>query len=76
MRDAGQPSRPTVESVIAFGRAIEVTDAFAKKGALLSLIDKYSADYLEAGKNFIKKYWDETKVIKIEIEHLTGKAHV
>jgi len=52
-----------------------VTDDSEKKDILLSVINKYSADYLTAGKNYVKKNWDETKVIKMRIEHLSGKAH-
>ena len=63
------------ESVIAFGKAIVIADDTEKKDILLSVLDKYSAGYLKAGNTYMKKYWDETKVIKIKIEHLTGKAH-
>lgn len=63
------------ESAIAFGKATVVTDDSEKKDILLSVINKYSADYLTAGKNYVKKNWDETKVIKMRIEHLSGKAH-
>jgi hypothetical protein len=64
------------ESAIAFGAAMEVTDNTEKEDILMSIINKYSADYVKAGKNYMKKYWDETRVFKIEINHLTGKAHV
>ena len=63
------------ESAIAFGKATVITDNSEKKDILLSVLKKYSADYLKAGNNYMKKYWDETKVIKIKIEHLSGKAH-
>jgi len=63
------------ESAIAFGKATVITDDSEKKDILLSVLKKYSADYLKAGNNYMKKYWDETKVIKIKIEHLSGKAH-
>ena len=63
------------ESAIAFGKATVITDDSEKKDILLSVLKKYSADYLKAGINYMKKYWDETKVIKIKIEHLSGKAH-
>jgi len=63
------------ESAIAFGKANVVADDSEKKNILLSVLNKYSADYLKAGNNYMKKYWDETKVIKIKIEHLSGKAH-
>lgn len=42
----------------------------------MSIINKYSADYVKAGGNYMKKYWDETKVYKIEVDCLTGKARV
>jgi len=63
------------KSAIIFGRASEVTDNSEKNNILVSLIHKYSQGYLDAGKNYIKKYWDETRVIKIAIEHRSGKAH-
>ncbi len=63
------------ESAIVFGKAGDVTDETEKREILLSVINKYSSEYLDAGKNYIKKYWDDTKVIKIKIEHYSGKAH-
>lgn len=63
------------ESAIAFGKATVITDDSEKNDILLSVLNKYSADYLKAGKNYLKKNWDETKVIKMQIEHLSGKAH-
>ena len=63
------------ESAIAFGKANVIADDSEKNKILLSVLNKYSADYLKAGNNYMKKYWDETKVIKIKIEHLSGKAH-
>ncbi len=64
------------ESAIAFGLAIEVTDNSDKKEILMSILNKYSANHIEAGGKYMEKYWDETKVIKIEIDHLTGKTRV
>ena len=63
------------ESAIAFGKAIVVTDDQEKSDVLLSMLNKYSPDHLRAGKNYMRKNWDETRVIRIEIEHLSGKAH-
>ena len=63
------------ESAIAFGKANVIADVSEKKNILLSVLNKYSADYLKAGNNYMKKYWDETTVVKIKIEHLSGKAH-
>jgi len=63
------------ESAIAFGKATVITDDSEKKDILLSVLNKYSSEYLKAGNSYMKKYWDETKVIKIKIEYLSGKAH-
>jgi nitroimidazol reductase NimA-like FMN-containing flavoprotein (pyridoxamine 5'-phosphate oxidase superfamily) len=61
------------ESAIAFGRATEVHDK-EKEDALIALIQKYSSEFMEKGMEYIKKDSTKAKVIKIEIEHLTGKA--
>ncbi|MEQ8197892.1 MAG: pyridoxamine 5'-phosphate oxidase family protein, partial [Clostridiaceae bacterium] len=61
------------ESVIVFGRAAEVFDD-EKNTALLELLNKYSPEYIEKGKEYIKNAGNLTKVIKISIEHMSGKA--
>lgn len=61
------------ESVIVFGKAVEVLDT-EKYEALLALVDKYSNQYIEEGKEFIKNASNKIKVIKICIERITGKA--
>jgi nitroimidazol reductase NimA-like FMN-containing flavoprotein (pyridoxamine 5'-phosphate oxidase superfamily) len=61
------------ESVIAFGKAVEVSDT-EKNEALLAFLDKYSSQYIEKGKEYIKNASEKTKVIKISIKHITGKA--
>lgn len=61
------------KSVIAFGTASEVTDDL-KETILIQLIDKYSHNFLDEGKKYIEKAKDNTKVMKIEIQHITGKA--
>ena len=61
------------ESVIVFGKAIEVYDE-EKNTVLLEIINKYSADFIEQGKEYIQKASKATKVIKINIEHISGKA--
>jgi len=63
------------ESIIAFGKAVEVNDDFQKEKIFMSLLNKYSAKVMAAGQKYMKKYWDNTKVVKIKIEHLTGKAY-
>ncbi|SCY15067.1 pyridoxamine 5'-phosphate oxidase family protein [Alkaliphilus peptidifermentans] len=61
------------ESVIAFGKALEVFED-EKIKVLRELLKKYSKDYLEKGEAYIKNAGDKTKVIKIEIQNITGKA--
>lgn len=60
------------ESVIVFGKAIEVFDE-EKYNALLKFIDKYSPNFIEQGKEYIDKAGKATRAIKIEIDHITGK---
>lgn len=63
------------KSVIAFGTASWVIGT-VKNAALMEFIKKYSPQYLEKGKDYIEKAKAATTVIKIEIEHLTGKAAI
>ncbi|MBD7912517.1 pyridoxamine 5'-phosphate oxidase family protein [Clostridium cibarium] len=61
------------ESLIVFGKAIEVFDD-EKNMALLETLNKYSPDFIEQGKEYIIKAGKATKVIKITIDHISGKA--
>ncbi|NRT77824.1 pyridoxamine 5'-phosphate oxidase family protein [Clostridium beijerinckii] len=61
------------ESVIVFGRASEASDD-EKDMVLLEVLNKYSPDFIEQGKEYIKKAGEATRVIKISIEHISGKA--
>lgn len=69
------PAERTVkyESAIAFGVASEVQGP-EKDDALLALLEKYSAEYIEEGKTVIAKNGKTTTVIKIEIDTISGKA--
>lgn len=60
-------------SVVLFGRAKEVIEQ-EKDEALLELIKKYSGQFIEKGKNYIEKAKGATRVYKIDIEYITGKA--
>jgi nitroimidazol reductase NimA-like FMN-containing flavoprotein (pyridoxamine 5'-phosphate oxidase superfamily) len=60
------------ESVIVFGRASEA-DGEEKKKTLIAIIEKYSKDYLQAGKNYIERDMSKTRVIKISVENINGK---
>lgn len=61
------------ESVVVFGSASEVFGE-EKMAALLELVNKYSAEYREKGRDYIEKALTVVKVIKISVEHISGKA--
>ena len=61
------------ESAIAFGTTSEV-EGEERHGILLSIIEKYSPDFMEEGKKAIAKYDNKTRIIKLSINHITGKA--
>lgn len=61
------------ESVIVFG---EVQEVFAEEkiAALYGLITKYAKEYLDRAKKYIQAYEKETRVFKITIKKISGKA--
>jgi len=59
-------------SAVAFGTASELQGT-ERYDALRLLLEKYSSDFMEEGKKYIKKLDKVTKVIKIEIQHISGK---
>ena len=59
-------------SAVAFGSASEVQGT-QRYNALVWLLEKYSPDFIEEGKKFVEKKDKATKVIKIEIQHISGK---
>ena len=61
------------ESAVAFGTASEIEND-EKREALVKLLEKYSPDFMTQGKKDIAGKTTQTKVIKIDIAHLSGKA--
>jgi nitroimidazol reductase NimA-like FMN-containing flavoprotein (pyridoxamine 5'-phosphate oxidase superfamily) len=61
------------ESAVAFGIASEVFGA-ERYNALLLLLEKYAPEFIEEGKKYIDQKNQATKVFKIEIDHISGKA--
>jgi uncharacterized protein len=61
------------ESAIAFGKARELAGD-EKHAGLTKLLEKYSANFMEKGEKYIKSDIQKTRVFKIEIESLSGKA--
>ena len=60
------------ESVVVIGQAFEVEGDEWYVG-LMGLLEKYSSDFLEEGKQYIEKLKNATKVIKIDVQHISGK---
>lgn len=60
-------------SAIAFGKASEVEGQAEKLRAVRLLNRKYAPGLDEAGERAIRQEWDALCVVRIEIEHLTGK---
>lgn len=61
------------ESVIVTGRATDVLGD-EKQLALEGLLRKYSAPFLAEGRAYISAKWEKTKVIRISIDTISGKA--
>ena len=61
------------ESVIVSGEVEEVFD-MNKQSAMEGLLHKYSPEFIDQGIKYIEGLRDKTKVFKITINKLTGKA--
>ena len=61
------------ESVIVSGEVEEVFDMI-KQIALEGLLHKYSPEYIDKGIKYIEGLREKTRVFKITIDKLTGKA--
>ncbi len=62
------------ESVVIFGTA-EFPKGEEKSIGLKAFIEKYSPDFIQEGMKYIDRALDKTIVIKINIEHITGKGN-
>lgn len=60
-------------SVMVFGTA-KIADAEEKRHALTLLLEKYCPKFMEEGIKHLEEDFDVTNVVKVEIEHITGKA--
>jgi nitroimidazol reductase NimA-like FMN-containing flavoprotein (pyridoxamine 5'-phosphate oxidase superfamily) len=61
------------ESVIVFGEA-SVVQGEERYRALMCLVEKYSPDFVEEGREYIKLHDSRTMVVKLHIRSMTGKA--
>ena len=57
-------------------RIAEGSEVFGadKEAALEGLLRKYSSEFFEAGLGYIRTLGEKTRVYRIDIDHLTGKA--
>lgn len=61
------------ESVVVFGEATEVFNE-SKQIALEGLVRKYSSNFIAKGIKYIDASKEKTRVFKIDIKKITGKA--
>ena len=61
-------------SAIIFGRARILQKDAEKRFALERLVEKFSPGFAAEGQREIDRLWDQTCVVEVKIEHMTGKA--
>ena len=61
------------ESAVAFGTASEV-EGEEKRAALVKLLEKYSAEFLASGNKYIDGKLGQTRVVRIDVVHVSGKS--
>lgn len=61
------------KSVVLFGKAQELLGDEKQEG-LMVLVRRLSSDHVKAGEKYIKNAMDQTRVFKINIEHISGKV--
>ena len=64
------------KSVTVFGKIAVVEAQEEKRQSLIAIVKKYSPDFYEAGLQYIDNAIEKTKVLKIEVSRITGKAKV
>lgn len=63
-------------STIVFGEIRVLEEDAERQHALEVILQKYSADFMEGGKKYIKAQWDNVMAAELRIEHMTGKKGV
>lgn len=63
------------KSVIVFGIGKIVSDNEEKISALRMLVLKYAPEFVDKGEIEISETLDRTAIVRIDIEHVTGKFH-
>lgn len=63
------------ESVVVYGTAKIIEDLDVKRKALLELVKKYCPIMMDQAESYIEAGVKDTGIVKINIEHLSGKYH-
>lgn len=61
------------ESAIASGKA-KLISGDEKREALIGILEKYSPDFMKEGLKYLAGKIDKVSVIRIDIDHISGKA--
>ena len=64
------------ESVLVFGRITCHLSEEERRKALDLLVAKYSPDFVDVSKEYINKSFHRTYILRLDIEHISGKARV
>ncbi len=62
------------DSIVVFGQASIVESKEEKIEALKAIVEKYAFEFIKAGNACIENSIDRTNIIKISIEHISGKS--
>ena len=62
-------------SVIAFGPVHLVADEEEKRKGLILIVEKLSPDFLEKGSAYVDRAIGKALVLRMDVEHMTGKAN-
>jgi hypothetical protein len=60
---------------MAFGKASFVSSEEEIRHAMILILKKYSPEHIETGEKYINQAITRIQVIKVDIEHISGKFH-
>lgn len=61
-------------SVIVFGKINKIEYDRDKKEILMKFIEKFAPEHLDRGRKYVENSFGGTTLLKLDIEHLTGKG--
>lgn len=61
-------------SAVVFGRAVDVTAPEEKRRGLMALLHRFAPNHMENGLKELERDFERTKVLRIDIHRITGKA--